>query len=333
MTEPRNKTGLSLLAVLLVASQLSGCVGSPRYARYSDAEGSKVTRLDEPVEYRINAEVDESRLDCVAILPLAISEEAAGAIELPKAEIADSSPADEAEPEAYLRHFEAADKQRLVRRMLYGFISPHPQRDVELARIDRLAGAPPYGRAAQRQLGKQLGCDWLMLGTITQFDIDYLGLYSNIRIGVDLKLVRASSGQVLWSGRHLAQSRDGEVPLSPVGLAMSVVKAATNLEPDQLEGVAADLARRLVRTMPLEDSNVFLLAAKRRHIYEVVAKRLNMRTGPGVHYDVRRVLLDNQQVAVLEASAEGWCRVRTPDGDTGFVAARYLRETSGDRGS
>lgn len=332
MSEPRIHIGLLFLALLAVASQLSGCMGSPQYTRYSDPKASSEARLNEPVEYRINAEVDETRLDCVAILPLAISDQAAGTIELPEPRVADKTPADE-EPEAYQRRLDAVDKQRLVRRMLYGFVSPYPPRDVELARIDRVVGKPPYSGDVRRKLGRRLGCDWLIQGTITQFDIDYLGLYSNIRIGVELSLVNAGSGQVLWSGRHLAQSRDGAVPLSPVGLAMSVVKAATNLEPDQLEGVAADLARRLVRTMPLEDSNVFLLAAKRRHIYEVVASRLNMRAGPGLHYDVRRVLVDNQHVAILDSPAQGWCKVRTPDGETGFVAVRYLRESRAGRGS
>lgn len=323
-----------MLILPVLASQLAGCIGSPRYARYSDPQGSASVGLNEPVEYRINAQVVDSYPGCVAILPLAVSEEAQAAIELPDSDDMTSGADEESEPHVYQRYLNADDKQRLVRRMLYGFVSPYPPRDIELARIDRLVKqSPPYSRADQQRLGQQLKCGYLLQGTITQFDTDYLGLYSNIHIGVELSLVHATSGRVLWSGRHVAQSRDGAVPLSPVGLAMGAVMAAANLEPDQLEGVAADLARRLVRTMPLEKDNVFLLAARRRHVYEVATKRLNLRVGPGTHYDVRRVLQDNQKLAMLDAPAQGWCKVKTSDGETGFVAIRYLRESPTSRGS
>jgi len=330
------KPGLLLLVLLFAISQLTGCIGSPRYARYSDAQGSKTAGLTDPVEYQIDLKAGQRYPDCVAILPLAVAKEAAEPVELPRAGMGDSASDGVEEPSAYQRHLESADKQRLVRQMLYGFVSSHSPRDIELARIDRvLKQTPPNSRATQKRLGQQLSCDWLLQGKITQFDVDYLGLYSNIRIGVELTLVRASTGHVLWSGRHLAQSRDGAVPLSPIGLAMGAVKAASNLEPDQLEGVAADLARRLVRTMPLEQDNVFLVAAIRatQRIYEVVAKRLNLRSGPGVHYEVRGVLQDNQQVSILDSPARGWCKVRTPDGQTGFVAMRYLRVLTSSRDS
>ena len=279
MIDNKLRTGSLLVAGLLIATQLAGCIGSPRYARYSEAKGENTAGLNAPVEYRINVQAGDPYPDCVAILPLSVTEEAAGAVDLPLETTADdTSGEDDTRLQVYQRHLDAVDKQRLVRRMLYGFVNPYPPRDIELARVDRLVKQPPpYDRTIQKQLGRRLGCGFLLMGTITQFDTDYLGLYSNIHIGVELSLVEAGSGRVLWSGRHEAQSRDGGVPLSPIGLAVGAVKAAQNLEPDQLEGVASDLARRLVRTMPLEENNVFLMAARRRHLYEVVVKRLNLR--------------------------------------------------------
>ncbi len=334
-----------ILALVVSAAHLAGCVSTPRYLRLSDAKGEETAGLSDPVEYKIDVRAGTHHPDCIAIMPLAVAKEAAEVVELPEASISDPAHNDKpaAEPKVYKRHLEAADKQRLVRRMLYGFVSPHQPRDIELDRIDRLVRQdPPFNKDVNREIGRALQCDWLLEGTITQFDIDYLGLYSNMKIGVELSLVRASTGQVLWSGRHLAQSRDGGVPLSPIGLAVGAVKAASNLEPDQLEGVAADLARRLVRTMPLEDDNMFFVAARREQhvderiprqlepLYEVVARFLNLRSGPGLHYEVRQVLKDNQKVAVLDhpRKGHGWCKVRTPDGVEGFVDMRYLRQAS-----
>ncbi len=75
--------------------------------------------------------------------------------------------------------------------------------------------------------------------------------------------------------------------------------------------------------MPLEENNVFLMAAK----------RLNLRTGPGTHFGVRRVLSDSQKLSVIDVPSPGWCKVKTPDGETGFVAARFLRKTPLVQGS
>lgn len=330
----KSRTGSLLLVLSFVVGPLAGCVGSPRYARYSEAEGATPARLTDPVEYRIDTAAARRSPSCVAVLPLALAEGVDGVIELPRVDVRPSGADSEDQPEAYQRHLGPTEKQRLVRRMLYGFVSPHSPRDIELERIDRLIGhAPPLGTAARKNLGRRLNCDWLLTGTITRFELEYLGLYSNILIGLDLSLVHAGSGRVFWSGRHLAQSRNGAVPLSPLGVAVGAVMAARNLEPDQLEGVVADVARRLVRTMPLDADNVFLSAARHRQVYEVATTRLNLRSGPGVRYEVRRVLEDSQLVSMIDSPGQGWCKVRTPDGETGFVAVRYLRQSLGDRDS
>ncbi len=334
---------MPIVLLTLWATFLSGCMTVPKYSG-DHAVGKEANGgLFGQVAYHLDEAAELTQPDCLALLPLALSKDASESLSLDLSRSQHSTPSfdlpgattleakaassDPVQAIPYRRHFDAEAKRRLMRQMLYGFISPHRPRDVELGRVDRVTGGFPVTNPARyRLVGRQLGCDWLLTGRITDFDVDYFGIYSNIRIGAELQLVRASTGKVLWSGRHLAQSRDGAVPLSPIDLAVGAMKAAGNLTPDQLEAVAANLARRLVRTMPLEADNPFLVAARRNRIYQVVARSLNLRQGPGTGYAVRRVLRGAERVSLLEAAKGGsWCRVQTRDGAVGYAARRFLR--------
>ncbi len=359
--------GLASSAALL----LGGCISTPQYSLFKEGDKARTAGVFEQVNYRIYPGPDFRPPECVAVLPLEVVPEASAELSfeylasaqaaknddepaLGVPDVVDDGDADNREsdarkddaPRPYRMRFEAADKQRLVRNMLYGFISMHAPKDVELTLVDRVTGGKPVTDAAGlRRVARRVGCDWVLTGRITDFNVDFLGVYSNIRIGADLKLLRASTGKVVWSGRHVAQGRAGSVPLTPLDLAVGAVKAVSNLEPDQLERVAADLARRLVRTMPLEPDNPFLLAASMAshvasnleqgfdRLYRVVAKSLNLREGPGIHYKVRKVLRGSEEVSFIDhAKRPGWCRVRTRDGQIGYAAVRYLKPVAPVRG-
>ncbi|WP_231892876.1 SH3 domain-containing protein [endosymbiont of unidentified scaly snail isolate Monju] len=355
--------------MLSTAFVLGGCVNTPQYSLVKDGDEAQKAGMFDQVSYRIYLEPNFRTPECVAVLPLEVAPEASDAIsfdylpsvdarkagevdhslEFPQSTVAkvgqDGKAKKKAAPRAYRLRFEAADKQRLVRSMLYGFVSAHAPKDIELGLIDRATGGKPVsGARALRAVAKRVGCDWLLTGRITDFNVDFLGVYSSIRIGADLELVRASSGKRVWTGRHVAQGRAGSVPLTPIDLAVGALKAVSNLEPDQLEGVAADLARRLVRTMPLEANNPFLLASNMANaashvasdigqgldrLYRVVAESLNLREGPGINYKVRKVLRGSEEVSFIDhAKRPGWCRVRTRDGQVGYAAVRYLKPVS-----
>lgn len=53
---------------------------------------------------------------------------------------------------------------------------------------------------------------------------------------------------------------------------------------------------------------------------------ITMRLGPGVDFKVIRTLSSGNKVEVLETK-NGWSRIRTKDGATGWVVARYLTGT------
>ena len=172
-----------------------------------------------------------------------------------------------------------------------------------------------------------------MVGIVTEYDQGYFGLYSRVSVGAELKLISASTGEILWEGHHTAESHGGSVPLTPIGAALSIVSAVSNVHAEQVHRVTDDLARRLVATIP--DDEGFLMATASgpglsglRDLRFVRPKSLNFRTGPGVSFGIQGKLRRDQSVEVVGRPLNGgWVPVRTVDGLVGYVSNRYLSNT------
>ena len=57
---------------------------------------------------------------------------------------------------------------------------------------------------------------------------------------------------------------------------------------------------------------------------------LNVRKGPGTSYGIIKVIDMNVAVTVTEATNSSWYKVKLSDGTEGYLAAQYLKITSGD---
>ena len=55
-----------------------------------------------------------------------------------------------------------------------------------------------------------------------------------------------------------------------------------------------------------------------------------MRKGPGTSYGIIKVIDMNVNVTVTEATNSSWYKVKLSDGTEGYLAAQYLKITSGD---
>lgn len=60
---------------------------------------------------------------------------------------------------------------------------------------------------------------------------------------------------------------------------------------------------------------------------------ITMRTGQGVKFGIRKMLLSGTKLKVLEADPTGYSKVRTSKGITGWVLTRYLDNTPSSRDS
>ena len=206
------------LPLVLALAAVTGCA-SPTYVNKGEGETGWLGMNE--VVFQVHDAYKAGPPDCVAILPLTIK--------TPSQPMA--TPEDAAK----------------VRVSLYAHLATQSKRGVRLERIDHVLNQVKGDRKA---LAEQIKCVTLLEGEITEYGTTFLAMYSRVAVGIDIKMVRATDGVVLWEGQHTAASHGGSIPLDPVGVAMGMLDAASNIRDEQILRVTDDLARRLVSTIP-----------------------------------------------------------------------------------
>lgn len=293
----------------------------PTYNSMDDAQSFGIGS----VSYQINPALSKNGLECLVIMPIAIGPDVHDPINFNLPQSAETNSLSSIQKdEIYDYRLDAKDKENMFRQALYGFIAPHKTRDIELSKVDQWTHAGDLNPDYQK-LSRKLNCPWFLEGELTAFSADFYGVYSNIIVAAELQIIRARDRKVVWKGKHEARSDDGSLPFSPIDLAVGAVKAASNINPEQVEKTTGDLARRLVRTMPLEADNNFLFAAKRKQLLHVIAKALNLRKGPGRSFEVSKVLKQEEPLTLIDSVEDKpWLLVRTKDGTQGYVSGHYV---------
>ena len=103
----------------------------------------------------------------------------------------------------------------------------------------------------RKGLAEATGCKTLLYSRVVGPGHTYLVVWSQVQIGLEVVMLRATDGHVLWKARHIADRSDGGLPLSPIGLAVDTY-SSTQFSSDRevAESVVDDAVRRLVRSLP-----------------------------------------------------------------------------------
>ena len=149
--------------------------------------------------------------------------------------------------------FKSINKTEVVRKAVYGVLSPKNYRDIELPRVDYIL------QTRDKQVLRELGCDALMTGRILKFSNSNLVTYSVTTVELELQL-KDINGQLIWSGRHAANSHEGALPLSPLSLVSGMFVAATNKQDEVALQMVDAATRRILSQLP--DRNTFDIIAE-----------------------------------------------------------------------
>jgi cell division septation protein DedD len=123
--------------------------------------------------------------------------------------------------------------------------------DVELHEIDaRLAKLADWRSRPARELGESLGCDALVYGTVGGRGRVYLGIYSQISLEGEVRLVDVATHQPLVEASHTSTFHAGGLPLSPGGVIFSALGSLQNMSDQQLARAIDDLGLNLAEKIP-----------------------------------------------------------------------------------
>ena len=182
----------------------------------------KITKADSispEVQYFINENFNPEEINCIAI-----------------GTIKDNSDKSE---------FSQLDKVSLAKYSLYGHLSPKRYRDIEIHQMNYLLKE----KKNINLVLKTLDCDAILDGEIIKFENKFYVAFSSTKVGLNLSL-RKQSGELLWKGNHIASSRAGTIPLSPISLATGIFSASTNTEEEVALQMLDAAVRRLLKTIP-----------------------------------------------------------------------------------
>ena len=215
------RVGYNLINTILLCFLLSSCQ-TPKYSKVNNFSQSQ--NILPEVQYSLSEYFNPNNINCIAI-----------------GKIKDNSDASE---------YKSLDKITLIRQAIYGHLSPKNYQDIELHKV---AFVMKSSNTNQLIL-KNLDCDALIEGTITEFKNDFYLAYSSTNVGLTLFL-KDKNNQILWKASHTATSRAGSVPFSPIGLATGLFTASSNTEEEIAFQMIDTVVRRILKTLP-EKTNV-----------------------------------------------------------------------------
>lgn len=172
------------------------------------------------------------------------------------------------------------------------------------------------------ELRQILGVDGLMYGNITHYNKTFAGVYAQISVGVELRMLN-SEDAVVWGVKDVKRSHAGGISTNPVGLIMNALVAAKHLYGDvELYRAADDLGRTLADGMP-EPEN---LTQKQR---PVIADVIHSGVGQYLKYgDTLKIALSGDPGLQAAASIEGIGLIHLTEGESG----QYTGEMTIDQG-
>ncbi len=217
-----NASKISGLVLCIFITLASGGCGGTRYVPFEAAEKTNSLPM-RTVAVEINPEFFEDFPNCVVVMPPKASASAA----------------------RYSRSVESALSRHLTVKI--SRVVSLKERNL----VARRMGVDMRHPGDFRDLMKELGCDTYVKSEVVGAGKSFLLVWSKMRIGLDVSLLRVGGERPLWRARHVAGRSDGGISLSPVGVVVNAFMALRfSADRDVDVSVVEDAVRRLVYSMP-----------------------------------------------------------------------------------
>ncbi len=113
-----------------------------------------------------------------------------------------------------------------------------------------LIGTDEIVKLPVARLGEITKADAIVYGQITHFDRIYVGVYAQVAVGAQVRMVDAQTGEVLWEAGDVSRTHSGGFSADPLGMVVTLAANAFALRHIELVRASDDLFRELIKTLP-----------------------------------------------------------------------------------
>ncbi|MFP4085993.1 MAG: GNA1162 family protein [Desulfobacteraceae bacterium] len=156
----------------------------------------------------------------------------------------------------FVNETDVPDIEVLNRESFYSQFSALNYYDLELNRVDQAlhmaekCSGKPWTALTPKQLGQILHADLLIYGRVKALDKYYLGIYAQIALKVNIRVVHSKTGKTRWEKTMVRRSHEGGLPIGLFGIAPAAIRSGLHLREEATIALVDRLNRDLVAQMP-----------------------------------------------------------------------------------
>lgn len=103
------------------------------------------------------------------------------------------------------------------------------------------------------KVGRIVKADALIYGTVTKCCKRFYGVYSQVVLGAEIKMVDAESSSVIWQAVHTEKTHSDAIPVSPFSIPEAVIESSINVREKVIADTADRLVKKFLATIPGKD--------------------------------------------------------------------------------
>lgn len=211
-----------LLVVGTALGLVAGCSGPTRYTGY-EAETNQSEAFGRSVEFEVSRAFYQDPPACAVVMPFAGT-----ATNDPRTVIVEESLARQLSIHLS-RVIGPRARERWVRDLA-----------VDLA-----------NERDRKTLARASGCGFLLESAPWGEGAVFALFWTQERVGLEVRLLRARDGVLLWKARHVATRSEGGIPLSPLSAVYNILSVGDfKADGDVPVSLVDDATRRMVQTLP-----------------------------------------------------------------------------------
>ena len=103
------------------------------------------------------------------------------------------------------------------------------------------------------KMGRIVKADAVIYGVVTKCSKRFFGVYSQVVLGAEMKMVDARSSKIIWQADHTETTHGGSVPISPFSVPEAVIESSINVREKVIAETADRLVKKFLASIPGKD--------------------------------------------------------------------------------